>query len=85
MRLTSARRIEKPARGGSETISALNLGPLIAVLLLGVLQSDMRAIFHLAVIRRLLGFTMVLLPREDRSDFTAKSKVDMRWSRFPQT
>ncbi|MFS8116223.1 MFS transporter [Rhizobium jaguaris] len=60
------------------------LGPLIAVLLLGVFRLDMRVIFYLTVIPGLLAFAMVLLVHEEQVEFTAKIRIDVRLTRFPR-
>lgn len=59
-------------------------GPLIAVLLLSTFRLDMRAIFYLAIVPGLLASIMVLFVREERVDFAAKAKVDVRLGRFPR-
>lgn len=60
------------------------LGPLLAVLLLIVLQIDIRLIFYLAVIPGLLAFLMVLFVEERPAEVTAKSKIDVSLRRFPK-
>ena len=60
------------------------LGPLLAVFLLYAVHVDIRTIFYLAVIPGLLVFLMVLLVRERRVPFSAKSKIDVSLGRFPK-
>ena len=60
------------------------LGPLLAVLLLLVLQIEIRWIFYLAVIPGLLAFLMVLLVRERPSAVAAKAKIDVNLRQFPK-
>ena len=60
------------------------LGPLIAVLLLGMFHLDMRAIFYLTIVPGLLAFIMVLFVREEQVDFAARARVDIRFRRFPR-
>jgi len=65
------------------------LGPLLAVLLLGVLHIEMRTIFYLAVIPGLLAVLVVSLVREERKPvadkvgIASKSKIDVRIGRLP--
>ena len=51
------------------------LGPLLAILLLIVLQFDIRFIFYLAIIPGLLAFLMVLLVIERPASVAAKSRI----------
>lgn len=60
------------------------LGPLIAVLLLGMFHLDLRAIFYLTIVPGLLAFIMVLFVREEQVDFAARARVDIRFRRFPR-
>jgi MFS family permease len=59
------------------------LGPLLAILLLMVLQFDIRFIFYLAIIPGLLAFLMVLLVEERPVAIEAKSKIDVSPRQFP--
>jgi MFS family permease len=59
------------------------LGPLLAILLLIVLQFDIRFIFYLAIIPGLLGFLMVLLVEERPAAVEAKARIDVSPRRFP--
>jgi MFS family permease len=61
------------------------LGPLITVLLFFYLQFDIDGIFYLAVVPGLLAFFMVLFVKEKKVAVAAKSKIDLRWQRFPKT
>ena len=60
------------------------LGPLLALLLLGVWRLPLRSIFYLAVIPGLLAFLMVLLVHEPRAQRSAKSRVRVGLREFPQ-
>jgi MFS family permease len=59
------------------------LGPLLAALLLYAVHVDLRMIFYLAVIPGLLALLMIVLVRERRVPFSAKSKIDISLGRFP--
>jgi MFS family permease len=65
-----ASSVDKRHRGGGFGLEGLGehagafLGPLVTVLLLYALQSDMRVIFYLAFIPGLLAFVIMLLVRE---------------------
>jgi MFS family permease len=59
------------------------LGPLLAILLLMVLQFDVRFIFYLAIIPGLLAFLMVLMVEERPVAVEAKSKIDVSPRQFP--
>jgi MFS family permease len=58
------------------------LGPLLAVLLLYALHTEIRAIFYLAIIPGLLAFFMVLLVKERPVSVTAKTKIDLSLRQF---
>lgn len=60
------------------------LGPLLAVLLVMVLNLDIRLIFYLAVIPGLLAFLMVFLVEERPVAVAAKSRIDVSLRRFPE-
>jgi MFS family permease len=60
------------------------LGPLFAALLLYAVHVDLRTIFYLAVIPGLVALLMVLLVKERRTAFAAKSKIDISLRRFPK-
>ena len=60
------------------------LGPVLAALLLYAVHVDLRTIFYLAVIPGLLALLMILLVRERRGPFSAKSKIDISLGRFPK-
>jgi MFS family permease len=60
------------------------LGPLLAAFLLYAVHADIRTIFYLAVIPGLLAFLMVLLVKERRVTFSAKSKIDISLGQFPK-
>jgi MFS family permease len=60
------------------------LGPLLAALLLYAAHVDLRTIFYLAVVPGLLALLMVLLVKERRVLFSAKSKIDISLGRFPK-
>jgi MFS family permease len=60
------------------------LGPLLAILLLIVLELDIRLIFYLAVIPGLLAFLMVALVEEHPVAVTAKAKIDVDVRRLPK-
>lgn len=60
------------------------LGPLFAAFLLYAVHVEIRTIFYLAVIPGLLAFLMVLLVKERRVPFSAKSKIDISLGRFPK-
>ena len=59
------------------------LGPLIAVLLLGILHLDMREVFYLAVIPGLLAVLVVSLVREPKATTIAKARLDASWRQLP--
>ena len=56
----------------------------MAALLLYAVHVDIRTIFYLAVIPGLLALLMVLLVKERRLPFSAKSKIDISLGRFPK-
>jgi MFS family permease len=60
------------------------LGPLLAILLLIVLELDIRLIFYLAAIPGLLAFLMVALVEERPVAVTAKAKIDVDVRRLPR-
>jgi MFS family permease len=60
------------------------VGPLVAVVLLIALHSDIRWIFYLAVIPGLLAVLMILLVKERPAPVTAKSKIDLSLRQFPK-
>jgi MFS family permease len=60
------------------------LGPLLAIVLLSVLQLDLRSIFYLALIPGLAAFLMVLPVSEQPAAVTAKSKLDTSLARLPK-
>jgi len=65
-----ASSVNKLHRGGGFGLEGLGqhagafMGPLVTMLLLYALQSDMRVIFYLALVPALLGFVVMLLVRE---------------------
>jgi len=60
------------------------VGPLIAVVLLTLLQVNIRSIFFLAIIPGLLAMLMVLLVRERPISGPVKVKLDLSIRRFPK-
>jgi MFS family permease len=60
------------------------LGPLLAALLLSVLQVGIRSVFYLAVIPGLLALLMILRVDEPRTDLAAQAKIDVRLRRLPR-
>ncbi|HET7852820.1 MAG TPA: MFS transporter [Methyloceanibacter sp.] len=60
------------------------LGPLLAVVLLIVLQLDMRWVFYFALAPGLLAVLMILLVKERATPVSAKSKIDLSLRRFPK-
>jgi len=61
------------------------LGPLLAVLLLYGLHTNIRTVFYVAVIPGLLAFLLVLLVREPRASVAAKTKIDISIWQFPRS
>lgn len=59
------------------------IGPLIALLLLYGLGTNIRMIFYLAGIPALLAFLMVFFVKEHKIG-TAKTVIETHWSRFPK-
>jgi MFS family permease len=59
------------------------LGPLLAVLLLGVYRLPIRLMFYLAAIPGLLAFLMVLFVHERPLSAAVKSKLELSLRRFP--
>jgi len=59
------------------------LGPLLAMVLLMVLQFDIRFIFYLAIIPGLLAFLMVAMVEERPVAVEAKLKIDVSPRQFP--
>lgn len=60
------------------------LGPLLAILLLTVLQLELRWIFYLAVIPGALAFLMILFVKEHPVSATAKARLEGGLGRFPR-
>lgn len=61
------------------------LGPLLAVLLMGVLAVELRWIFYIAFVPGLLAFLMVLLVRErPATAVAAKARIDVSPKQFPK-
>jgi MFS family permease len=61
------------------------LGPLLGVLLLYALQTDMRSIFYLALVPGLLAFLMIVLVKEKPATIAPKSKIDLSLRQFPKS
>jgi MFS family permease len=59
------------------------LGPLVAVVLLIVLQVDIRWIFYFALVPGLLAVLMILLVKEHPASVSAKAKIDLSLRQFP--
>lgn len=68
--------------GAGDNLGAF-LGPLLAVLLLGAFQIDIRWIFYLAVIPGALAFLMVLFVSEKPVEARSKATLDLSLHRFP--
>ncbi len=60
------------------------LGPLLAIVLLFSLNTNIRNIFYLAVIPGLLAFLMILFVKEKATKIEPKAKLDVRTEKFPQ-
>ena len=69
--------------GAGDNLGAF-LGPLIAVVLLGVFAIQLRWIFYLAVIPGLLAFLMVLLVRPRAAPVASRSRLDFNLAEFPR-
>jgi len=59
------------------------LGPLLTVLLFFTMSFDIRTIFYLAIIPGLLAFFMILLVREQTTQVSMKTKIDLHVKQFP--
>jgi MFS family permease len=59
------------------------IGPLIAVVLLFLFEINIRFVFYLAVIPRLLSVMMIFLVKEKRGDVPSKSKTNPHIRNFP--
>jgi MFS family permease len=59
------------------------IGPLVAILFLFSLRLSIRTVFYLSIIPGLLAVCMILLVREKKADFTAKTKIDLSVRKFP--
>ncbi|HEU5053890.1 MAG TPA: MFS transporter [Hanamia sp.] len=60
------------------------LGPVITVLLFFTLQVGIRNIFYLSIIPGLLAVVMILMVKERKVDFEAKSKLTVHLRNFPK-
>ena len=60
------------------------LGPLIAVVLLYALHTNMRTIFYLALIPALLAVITISFVKEKKVKVDAKTKLDFHFSHFPK-
>jgi MFS family permease len=68
--------------GAGDNLGAF-IGPLIAVVLLFLLEVKIRAVFYLAIIPGVLSVVMILLVKEKKSDVRSKSKIDLHFRNFP--
>ena len=84
-----AASVEEPHRGkafgleGAGDNAGAFLGPILAVVLIGLLHVNIRLIFYLAAIPGLLALTMILLVSEERRA-TAPAKMSIGTGRFPK-
>lgn len=60
------------------------IGPLFALILLAVIQIDMRYIFYIAIIPALLAFIMILFVKEKKIFIPTKYKLDTTINIFPK-
>jgi MFS family permease len=58
------------------------IGPLIAVMLLFLMKTDIRSVFYLAVIPGGLAVLMILSVREKESTIKSKVKIDLSYRQF---
>jgi MFS family permease len=68
--------------GAGDNLGAF-IGPLIAVLLLFILEVHIRSVFYLAIIPGVLSVIMILLVKEKKTDFKSKIKIDVSIKQFP--
>jgi MFS family permease len=84
-----AASVEEPHRGkafgleGAGDNAGAFLGPILAVVLIGLLRVTIRLIFYLAAIPGLLALTMILLVSEERRA-AAPAKMSIAAGRFPK-
>ncbi len=69
--------------GAGDNLGAF-LGPVLAVVLMGVWKIELRWMFYLAVIPGLLAFLMITLVKETRAEVGPKARLDVGLSRFPR-
>lgn len=68
--------------GAGDNLGAF-LGPLIAVVLLFILEVDIRTVFYFAVIPGGLALLMILLVHEKKVTIKSKVKIDLNFRQFP--
>lgn len=60
------------------------VGPLVAVLLFFSLHFDIRYIFYFSIVPGLIAALMIFFVKEKKSDAKVKSKIDLRFGKFPK-
>jgi MFS family permease len=68
--------------GAGDNLGAF-IGPLIAIVLIFVLNVNMRTVFYLAVIPGALAVLMILAINEKKVNFRSKIKIDLNFRQFP--